>query len=195
LFDVVSNKIGESVRNISKMAQMLAGRTSKVNGGITEREDSVLNALHDSTNVYFNYTGAYPCTNLSDWEGTGNLDGFGWNILACNQLFMPTGFGEDSMFIPLKIDYASYTKMCQDNYGLTPQYNWALDYFGGYNIDKDFLSVTNIVWSNGELDPWRAGGLNKNVSADGSSIALYIEGGAHHLDLRPPNDLDPPLVT
>jgi lysosomal Pro-X carboxypeptidase len=33
------------------------------------------------------------------------------------------------------------------------------------------------------------------VSADGSSVALYIEGGAHHLDLRPPNDLDPPTVT
>ena len=174
---------------------MLANRTSKVNGGMSDREDTVLNALHESTNVYFNYTGAYPCTNLSDWEGTGNLDGFGWNILACNQLFMPTGFGEDSMFIPLKIDYAAYTKMCQETYGLTPQYNWALDYFGGYNIDKDFLAVTNIVWSNGELDPWRAGGLNKNVSADGSSIALYIEGGAHHLDLRPPNDQDPPLVT
>jgi len=70
-----------------------------------------------------------------------------------------------------------------------------LTYFGGYDIYKDFLSVTNIVWSNGELDPWRAGGLNENVSADGSSIALYIEGGAHHLDLRLPEDLDPATVT
>jgi len=55
-----------------------------INGGMTERETLLLTALKDSTNVYFNYTGAYPCTNLSDWEGTGNLDGFGWNILACN---------------------------------------------------------------------------------------------------------------
>ena len=78
---------------------------------------------------------------------------------------------------------------------MTPDYSWPLDYFGGYDIEKDFLGATNIVWSNGELDPWRAGGLNKNVSADGSSIALYIEGGAHHLDLRHPNDLDPPSVT
>lgn len=79
---------------------------------MTEREKLLLNALAESTNVYFNYTGQYPCTNLSDWEGTGNLDGFGWNILACNQLFMPTGFGEDSMFIPLKIDYDAYTASC-----------------------------------------------------------------------------------
>jgi lysosomal Pro-X carboxypeptidase len=55
-----------------------------INGGMNERETLLITALKDSTNVYFNYTGAYPCTNLSDWEGTGNLDGFGWNILACN---------------------------------------------------------------------------------------------------------------
>jgi len=57
------------------------------------------------------------------------------------------------------------------------------------------MAATNVIWSNGELDPWRAGGLNKNVSADGSSIALYIESGAHHLDLRPPNAADPATVT
>lgn len=55
--------------------------------------------------------------------------------------------------------------------------------------------MTNIILSNGELDPWRAGGLNKNVTADGSGIALYIESGAHHLDLRPPNVDDPATVT
>jgi lysosomal Pro-X carboxypeptidase len=161
---------------------------------MTEREVQLQKALAASTNVYFNYTGAYPCTNLSDWEGTGSLDGFGWNILACNQLAMPVGFNEDSMFLPQPFDYDSYTKMCQDAFGLTPDYDWALDYFGGYNIDKDFLALTNIVFSNGELDPWRAGGLNSNVTADGSGIALFIEGGAHHLDLRLPTDLDPDVL-
>lgn len=163
--------------------------------GLTEREVLLQTALAESTNVYFNYTGAYPCTNLSDWEGTGSLDGFGWNILACNQLAMPVGFNEESMFLPQPFDYDSYTKMCQDTFGLTPEYDWALDYFGGYNINKDFLATTNIIFSNGELDPWRAGGLNYNVTADGSGIALYIEGGAHHLDLRAPTDLDPEVLT
>lgn len=163
----------------------------RASNGLSQREVLLQTALAESTNVYFNYTGTYPCTNLSDWEGTGNLDGFGWNVLACNQLAMPVGFNEDSMFLPQPFDYESYTKMCQDTFGLTPDYDWALDYFGGYNINKDFLATTNIVFSNGELDPWRAGGLNANVTADGSGIALYIEGGAHHLDLRAPTDLDP----
>lgn len=108
---------------------------------------------------------------------------------------MPTGMGEDSMFIPIVIDYDANTAMCQEDYGLTPDYDWALRYFGGFNITRDFASLTNIVFSNGELDPWRAGGLNYNVSLDGSAIAVYIEGGAHHLDLRPPNDMDPASLT
>ena len=79
-------------------------------GGLTDREKQLLTALQNSTSVYFNYTGAYPCTNLSDWEGTGSLDGFGWNILACNQLAMPISFNNESMFIPQDWDYEGYTK-------------------------------------------------------------------------------------
>ena len=163
--------------------------------GLTDRESKLFTALAESTNVYFNYTGQYPCTNLSDWEGTGDLDGFGWNILACNQLAMPIGYGPDSMFLDTAFDYDAYTLWCQQSFGLTPDYDWALRYFGGFNIDKDFMALTNIILSNGELDPWRAGGLNSNVTVDGSGIALYIKGGAHHLDLRPPNDQDPATVT
>jgi len=65
---------------------------------LTTREAQLLSAIAESTNVYFNYTGQYPCTNLSDASGEGNLDGYGWNCLACNQLAMPIGFGPDSMF-------------------------------------------------------------------------------------------------
>lgn len=79
---------------------------------MTDRDIELMNALNMSTSIYFNYTGEYPCTNLSDWEGTGDLDGYGWNILACNQLAMPIGYGKDSMFIPLEFDYDTYTQMC-----------------------------------------------------------------------------------
>jgi hypothetical protein len=65
-----------------QMAEM--GITNDSGSGMDEREVLLLSALANSTNVYFNYTGQYPCTNLSDWEGTGSLDGYGWNILACN---------------------------------------------------------------------------------------------------------------
>lgn len=183
-FGIISGKIWHDEEEVKKPK-----------GGISDRESQLFSALAESTNVYFNYTGQYPCTNLSDWEGTGDLDGFGWNILACNQMAMPIGYGKDSMFIEQAFDFVEYTEWCETLFGLTPDYDWALRYFGGFNIDKDFLAMTNIILSNGELDPWRAGGLNKNVTADGSGIALYIESGAHHLDLRPPNVDDPATVT
>ena len=91
-----------------------------------DRERELYQALANSTNVYFNYTCNYPCTNLSDWEGTGDLDGYGWNILACNQLAMPIGYGPDSMFLEQSFDYDQYTAWCQSQFGLTPDYTWAL---------------------------------------------------------------------
>lgn len=69
-----------------------------------------------------------------------------------------------------------------------------MDYFGGRDINRDFYNATNIIFSNGEFDPWRAGGITYNVTEDWGSIAVYIEKAAHHLDLRAPNDTDPDSV-
>ena len=46
------------------------------------------------------------------------------------------------------------TASCELRYSLKPQYNWALEYFGGTNPKKDFMKASNIVFSNGERDPW-----------------------------------------
>lgn len=55
------------------------------------------------------------------------------------------------------------------------------------------MKASNIIFSNGELDPWQAGGITKKINDD--TIALYIESSAHHLDLRLPNEADPATVT
>lgn len=156
---------------------------------LTDYQREILTAVKAASDIYFNYTGQTNCTNYNDTDATGNLDGAGWNVLACNQLAMPTAMGAKSMFLEEPFDYDAYTKGCQETYGLTPDYTWALREFGGanptYNYTKDYLSYSNIIFSNGELDPWRAGGVNNYVSPD---LPVYlIRGGAHHLDLRLPN--------
>ena len=95
----------------------------------------------------------------SDTGATGNLDGDGWNVLQCNQLPMPNGTGDASMFLPYTYNYTENTKLCQEMYGLTPDYDWALTEFGGYNIQRDLKAYSKIIFSNGMLDPWRAGGV------------------------------------
>ena len=57
---------------------------------------------------------------------------------------------------------------------------------------------TNIVWSNGALDPWSGQGVYpdkpgsgpngpmvQKISADGSQIALVLDLGAHHRKGKP----------
>lgn len=60
--------------------------------------------------------------------------------------------------------------------------------YGGKNIS----SHTNIVFSNGELDPWSGGGVTKDITD--TLVAVTISEGAHHLDLRAKNALDPTSV-
>lgn len=55
------------------------------------------------------------------------------------------------------------------------------------------MKASNIIFSNGELDPWHAGGVLTNVSKQ--TVSLYIENSAHHLDLRLPNPADPLSLT
>lgn len=87
-------------------------------------------------------------------------------------------------------DYDKYTAECQKKYNLTPNYEWAMTTFGGsHNYSQEYRQYSNIIFSNGNLDPWVAGGVVDYVSP---KLPVYIiKGGAHHLDLRLPDDKDP----
>lgn len=45
----------------------------------------------------------------------------------------------------------------------------------------------------GEYDPWRIGGILHDISE--SVVSLFIEEGAHHVDLMFSHAADPPSVT
>jgi hypothetical protein len=99
------------------------------------------------------------------------------------------------MFLPEPFDPDQIFTDCAKK-GLVPQFDYALDTFGGRNINKDFAHASNIIFSNGDLDPWRAGGVPEGTLKNNKDILIkLIVGGAHHLDLRAPNKLDPQTVT
>jgi len=51
---------------------------------------------------------------------------------------MPTSMGKDSMFLEAPWDDLAYADQCKKDYGLSPNWAWALMNFGGYNINLDF---------------------------------------------------------
>ncbi|XP_039140115.1 lysosomal Pro-X carboxypeptidase-like isoform X2 [Dioscorea cayenensis subsp. rotundata] len=138
-------------------------------------------------NVYYNYTGTVDCFDLEDDPHGMN----GWDWQACTEMVMPMSSSRDkSMFPTYDFDYASYEDQCVQSYGVRPRPRWITTEFGGHDIRtvlKKFGS--NIIFSNGLLDPWSGGSVLHNISD--SIIALATELGGHHLDLRPSTNEDP----
>uniref|UniRef100_A0A1I7XBE3 Lysosomal Pro-X carboxypeptidase n=1 Tax=Heterorhabditis bacteriophora TaxID=37862 RepID=A0A1I7XBE3_HETBA len=65
--------------------------------------------------------------------------------------------------------------------------HWASDNYGTI-----FPSASNIVFSNGFLDPWSGGGWSLKPKINRSLISIILKDGAHHYDLRGshPQDTD-----
>jgi hypothetical protein len=84
----------------------------------------------------------------------------GKDILWCNELIVPFGqTGVSDMFHPRSWSETEHTANCIAKYGLTPQYDWMADTFGGRNPTRDYQSVTNIISSNGNIDAWTVGSI------------------------------------
>jgi len=143
--------------------------------------------------IFYNYTGqAGTCFNLSSSSPPG-LQGDGWGVQCCKEVVQPIGsYGLPSDFFwPSPFNETAFIQGCQQQFnGTTPRANWAAVQYGGWNL----AGVSNIVFANGELDPWYSGGIIKNVTGTYDVTAFIIEDGAHHLDLRSSNPADPPSV-
>ncbi|OMP01716.1 Peptidase S28 [Corchorus olitorius] len=148
---------------------------------------SIVDRIFNGISVYYNYTGDVDCFELDD--DPHGMDG--WNWQACTEMVMPMSSDRDtSMFPAYDFDYSAYQEECRRDYQVTPRPRWITTEFGGHDIEhvlKFFGS--NIIFSNGLLDPWSGGGVLKNISE--TIVALVAEEGAHHTDLRPSTTEDP----
>ncbi|XP_012260896.2 lysosomal Pro-X carboxypeptidase [Athalia rosae] len=148
-------------------------------------DKSLLLALKKALSVYTNSTGTTECLIISD-DAAPALGAKGWPYQACTEMVMPMcSDGINDMFEPTPWNIDEYAKQCYKNFQIKPQPYLVCEMYGC----KDLSTASNIVFSNGLLDPWSTGGVISNVSS--STIAILIPEAAHHLDLRASNPRDP----
>lgn len=157
---------------------------------------NVVTGLADAAGVFYNAS-AVSCYDIfaeyvdcADPTGCGLGDtATAWDFQACTEINLPGGStGTTDMFPPLPLTQEMRKEYCEKKYGVTPRVHWLDVQFWGANIS----SASNIIFSNGDLDPWGPGGVHTSPAP--SLVALEVKGGAHHLDLRGSNPKDPQSV-
>uniref|UniRef100_A0A170ZLT6 Lysosomal Pro-X carboxypeptidase n=1 Tax=Triatoma infestans TaxID=30076 RepID=A0A170ZLT6_TRIIF len=151
------------------------------NVGPSDKE--TLRSLFKGISVYFNGTGAAKCLNTVDSDRLGTES---WNYQSCTEMVMPMCVDDiTSMFEKKEWNIRKVSDDCFDKYKVRPSVNLVRDLYGG----KDIKWASNIIFSNGLMDPWSGGGVTYNVSK--TAIAILIPDVAHHLDLRFSDPKDP----
>ncbi|XP_061342201.1 uncharacterized protein LOC133288462 [Gastrolobium bilobum] len=130
-------------------------------------------------------------SNVNDVEPSSDsvdFDNWGWQ--TCNEMVMPIGIGNNTMFPPNPFNIEGFVDQCKRNYGVSPRPHWVTTYYGGHDIKRVLQRFgSNIIFSNGLRDPYSSGGVLDNLSD--SLIASHTVNGSHCLDLSPANENDP----
>ncbi|XP_039156545.1 lysosomal Pro-X carboxypeptidase isoform X2 [Eucalyptus grandis] len=148
---------------------------------------SILERVSEGVGVYYNHTGEVNCFELDDDPHGMN----GWNWQACTEMVMPLSSSPDtSMFPTYDFNFSAFKEECWTDFKVNPRPRWITTEFGGKDFMTDLKTFgSNIIFSNGFLDPWSGGSVTQNVSD--SIVALNMQEGAHHLDLRAATAEDP----
>lgn len=153
-------------------------------------DDQLLVALRDAGNVFNNATQDLECLALPSPQDFGGI----WDYQWCTQLLPQETYfssnGETDMFWPRTVTLDQVRTHCQTTWATTPDPDWIRVSYG----DERLRAASNIVFSNGQLDPWSSGGVRR-VPDSAKVTVVDIADGAHHLDLFFSHPADPASVT
>ncbi|EFN56397.1 hypothetical protein CHLNCDRAFT_144962 [Chlorella variabilis] len=155
--------------------------------------EALLEGLARAAGVFYNHTGDLPCFSFKQGPNPEtDEDADFWGYQYCTEQFQVfSKDGVHDMFWEEPFSTKAAIQDCKDGWGVEPRPLWATIEWGG----KRLGAASNIVFSNGLLDPWSGGGVLANISQANDLVAVVIPEGAHHLDLMFSHPLDPPSVT
>ncbi|KAI8476688.1 MAG: serine carboxypeptidase S28-domain-containing protein [Monoraphidium minutum] len=174
------------------------GRGLQGGGGEGEGEGgALLDGLRGAAGVLYNATGSKACFDIA-LEGPADGSTGAWDWQVCTEFmgqelpYFPAN-GVDDMFWAQGegLDLGSIAAHCREAWGVEPVVDTHITMDGGL----DYRGVTNIVFSNGLLDPWSAFGLlEAGPGVDASIVAVKIPDGGHHVDLMFDHPEDSPAI-
>ncbi|ETL86705.1 hypothetical protein L917_13905 [Phytophthora nicotianae] len=152
-------------------------------------DTTLLEALRDAANVFHNATGDLTCFKIPTlWD----YDGI-WDYQYCTEMLPQETYfstnGKTDMFWSRNTTFEEIRAHCQRDWHTTPDPDGIRVSYG----DDMLRSASNIVFSNGLLDPWSSAGV-LHAPKDSKVTIVEIAEGAHHLDLFFSHPKDPPSV-
>uniref|UniRef100_A0A0R3RWI0 Lysosomal Pro-X carboxypeptidase n=1 Tax=Elaeophora elaphi TaxID=1147741 RepID=A0A0R3RWI0_9BILA len=169
-------------------------------------DEGLAEQLFNIINVYYNYTGQLSyhcftnnCTTLSPFQNSN--EDTAWHWQCCTSLTVQNcdQGGENDFFLNTCND--SIIKYCNE---LFEDIGYNSDFYKSQDVmiryGMIYNATSNIIFSNGNLDPWSGGGVYENSPGVTDAMkrgvyVFYMSDAAHHLDLRTPNTCDPPSVS
>jgi lysosomal Pro-X carboxypeptidase len=142
---------------------------------VEKDERKLITDLANGLSVYFNHSKSLKCLRLAK-NGKELLGA--WNYQSCTELLYPLcSDGIRDMFYKSSWNVKSMEGICERTWGAKPDLGRVKLQYG----DRDISEHSNIVFSNGDMDPWSGGGVLHDISD--SIVAINIERGAHNSDL------------
>merc|ERR1711939_524543 len=93
-----------------------------------------------------------------------------WNHIYCSEVFQVFGRnGKTDMYWNSPWNATAAQETCWQEFRLWPDTSWVATHFGGWQIAK---STTRILFSNGGLDPWRGGGVQKMLAPEIPAVVI-----------------------
>jgi len=160
---------------------------------------SAPDGYHALIKTFFPLNGAQ-CIKAPDYQAMINelkkpSDDRSWTSQTCHEFgYYQTGDSSSQVFSSV-LNLNLSLSICRDVFNISEQQlNSNIDqtnqYYGGHQID-----ATQIVFSNGELDPWHPAGIYPPAYTGGEDNIVYlIDGGAHCWDLEVPRTTDSPSL-
>ncbi|KAE9413953.1 hypothetical protein Angca_007021, partial [Angiostrongylus cantonensis] len=169
-------------------------------GNVSQSDESAARQLFEVINLYYNYTGTTKtfCANPSFCPSASAAlgDPMGWPWQYCTEMVQPqcsSGWPNDFFWKSCPFTVEGAIEDCKAWFGKIG-FNRSMlrPHWISQNYGTAFPSASNIVFSNGYLDPCSGGGWSLTPKIEGSLVSIILQNGAHHYDLRGahPNDTD-----